>query len=233
MRVEGARTTTPRRPRMAIRSRHPVSPAVQSKMEPVVAVSKTPPSPSPSATKKAEPRTAIPLPSAPANRVEPEPAVAKAARVDKPAPADVPMLIPRKLAFEGQALSGRRSLPLHHASVAWPVALLEASPIPLGRGVEVADVSVHAIERQLELRESARAVPRIDLDLRILGAEALETQEQSLAIPLMSSIAPEETALWIAEQKDFTGSLILLGSVADYGLSTTGFEEPTASPIES
>ena len=198
-------------------------------LEPVVAASKTVPGTvpgtPPTAAKKTEPRPAVPLPSAPAaaKKVEPDPAVAKAARVDRPTPADVPMLIPRTLAFE-HALAETPGLPFHQASVA-PVALLEASPIPLGRGVEVADVSVHAMEQKLELRESARAVPRIDLDLRIVGAECLETQQQSLAIPVMSSIAPEETALWIAEQRDFTGSLISLGSLAGYGLSTTGFEE--------
>ncbi len=194
--------------------------------EPVVAVSKTLPGTSPTVAKKAEPRPAIPLPSAPApvKNVEPDPAVAKAARVDKPAPVDVPMAIASTLAFE-QALPQTSGAPLHQASVA-PAALLEASPIPLGRGAEIADVSVHAIERQLELRESARPVPRIDLDLRITGPESLEAQHQSLAIPMMSSIAPEETALWIAEQRDFTDSLISLGSLAGYGLSTTGFEEP-------
>ena len=70
------------------------------------------------------------------------------------------------------------------------MTLLEANPIPLGRDVEVADVSIHAIERQLELRESTRPVPRIDLDLRIVGPEALETQQQSLAIPVMSQHCP-------------------------------------------
>jgi len=206
------------------------------KLEPMVAASKTP-STSPTAAKKVEPRTAIPMPPAPApapaEKVEPDPVVAKVARVEKPNPADVPMVIPRTLAFE-QALAETPGIPFHEASVA-PVTLLEASPIPLGRGVEVADVSVHAIERQLELRESARPLPRIDLDLRVVGPEALETHQQSLAILVMSSIAPEEAVLWTAEQRDFTGSLISLGSLAGYGLSTTGFEEPSmaiaTSPI--
>jgi len=197
------------------------------KLEPMVTASKTVPGTSPTAAKKAEPRAAIPMPSAPApaKKVEADPAVAKAARVDKPNPADVPILIPSTLSFE-QAPAETPGLPFHEASVA-PVALLDASPIPLGRGVEVADVSVHAIEREIELRESARPLPRIDLNLRVVGTEALETQQQSLAIPVMSSIAPEETGLWIAEQRDFAGSLISLGSLASFGLSTTGFEEPS------
>ena len=159
-------------------------------------------------------------------KVDPDPAVAKAARVDKPGPADVPLLIPRTLAFE-QGLAEIPGVPFHRASVA-PAGLLEASAIPLGRGVEIADVSLHAIERQVELRESARPVPRVDLDLRITGPEALEVQRESLAIPTMSSIAPEDGALWSAEQQNFSGSLISLGSVASFGLSTTGFEEPGA-----
>ena len=202
-------------------------------LEPMVAASKTVPGTPLTAAKKVESRTAIPMPPAPApaKRVEADPAVAQAARVDKPNPADVPMLMPmlmpKTLAFE-QTLAETPGLPFHEVSVA-SVALLEASPIPLGREVEVADVSGHAIEGQVELRESARPLPRIDLDLSIVGAEALETQQQSLAIPVMSSIAPEEATLWIAEHKDFTGSLISLGSLAGYGLSTTGFEEPSTA----
>ena len=106
------------------------------------------------------------------------------------------------------------------------MALLEASPIPLGRDVEMADVSVHAIERHLEVRESARTAPRLEFDLRIAGPESLEVEQQFLAIPAMTSIAPEETALWTAEHRDFTGSLISLGSLENFGLETSGFEEP-------
>ncbi len=195
-------------------------------MEPVVAAAKNPPGASRTAALKSEARPAIALPSPPppAEKVNPDPAIAKAARVDKPAPAEVAMIIPRTLAFE-QAQSPAPGAPFHSASVA-PAALLEASPIPLGRGVESADVPVHAIERQVELRESARAVPRIELDLRIAGPEALETQQQSLAIPEMASIAPEDASLWTAERRDFAGSLVALGSLAGFGLSTTGFEEP-------
>jgi hypothetical protein len=210
------------------------------KLEPVVAAAKTVPVVSPSAANKTEPRTAIALPSAPlpapAKKVDSDPAVAKAARVDKPAPADVPLLIPRTLAFV-EARSQRPGAPFHEASVA-TAALLEAHPIPLGRGVEVADVAIRAIEGELELRESARPVPRVELDLHIAGPEAWDVQRDSLAIPPMSSIAPEDAALWTAERRDFAGSLISLGSLAGYGLSTTGFEEPrveaqpAAIPIE-
>ncbi len=196
------------------------------KPQPVVAATKTAPAVAPSAAKKTEPRTAIPLPSAPvpAKKVEADPAVAKAARVDKPDPADVPLLIPRTLAFV-EARSQRPGAPFHEASVA-TAALLEANPIPLGRGVEVADVAMHAIERELELRELARPVPRVKLDVRITGPETLDVQREALAIPLMSSVAAEDASLWTAERREFAGSLISLGSLAGYGLSTTGFEEP-------
>jgi hypothetical protein len=196
------------------------------KLEPVVAATKTVPAVSPSAAKKTEPRTAIALPSAPepAKKIEPDPAAAKAARVDKPAAADVPLLIPRTLAFV-EARSQRPRAPFHETSVAM-AALLEANPIPLGRGVEVADVAIHAIEGELELRESVRPMPRVELDLRIMGPEALEVQAEALAIPLMSSVAPEDASLWTAERSEFAGSLISLGSLAGYGLATTGFEEP-------
>ncbi len=206
----------------------PVTMPSTPKVEPVVAKSKTASGPSSSAAKKTEARTAIPLPSAPApaKKVQPDPAVAKAATIDKPPPADIAITIPRTLAFE-QALSQTPGAPFHQASVA-AVTLLEANPIPLGRDVEFADVSIHAIERQLELRESTRLVPRIDLDLRIVGPEALETQQHSLGIPAMSSIAPEAATLWTAGKRDFAASLISLGSLAGFGLSTTGFEEPRA-----
>lgn len=210
-----------------------------SKPEPVVAATKTGPAESPSAAKKTEPRTAIALPSAPepAKKVEPDPAVAKAARVDKPDPADVPLSIPRTLVFV-EARSQRPGAPFHEASVA--AALLEANPIPLGRGVEVADVAMHAIEGELELRELARPVPRVELDVRITGPETLDVRREALAIPPMSSVAPEDASLWTAERREFAGSLISLGSLAGYGLSTTGFEEPrveapapAAIPIEA
>ncbi|HSR07154.1 MAG TPA: hypothetical protein VLM42_08395 [Bryobacteraceae bacterium] len=199
---------------------------VAPKLEPVVAATKTVPLVSPDAAKKTEPATPIALPSAPepAKKVEPDPAVAKVARVDKPAPADVPLLIPRRLAFE-EPRSQRPGAPFHEASVA-TAALLEADPLPLGRGVEVADVAIHAIERELELRELARPAPWVELDVRITGPEAFEVQREALAIPPMSSVAPEDASLWTAERREFAGSLISLGSLAGYGLSTTGFEEP-------
>jgi hypothetical protein len=56
----------------------------------------------------------------------------------------------------------------------------------------------------------------------------LEGQRKSLAVPMMPSIAPEDAPLWTAERRNFTGSLISLGSLAGYGLATTGFEEPGA-----
>lgn len=200
--------------------------ATPPKAEPVVTKAKTPSGPSPTGVKKTEARPAIPLPSAPApaKKAQPDPAVAKAATIVKPSPADVAITIPRTLAFE-QALAQTPGAPFHQASVA-TVTLLEASPIPLGRDVEIADVSIHAIERQLELRESTRTVPRFDLDLQIVGPEALETQQQSLGISTMSSIAPEDASLWTAEQRNFAPSPISLGSLAGFGLSTTGFEEP-------
>ena len=53
---------------------------------------------------------------APVKKAEADPAMAKAARVDKPAPANVPLLIPRTLAFE-QALAQRPGAPSHEVSV--------------------------------------------------------------------------------------------------------------------
>ncbi len=206
------------------------------KVEPVVAAAKNVPVVSPSAAKKTEPRTAIALPfaPAPAKKAESDPAAAKAARVDKPVAADVPLLIPRRLAFE-ETRAQRPGAPSHQVNVAMGM-LLEANPIPLGRGVEIADVAIHAIEREVELRESARPVPRVELDLRVRGPEALEVQREALAIPPMPGIAPEDAPLWTAERKEFAGSLISLGSLAGFGLSTTGFEEPrveTQAPLEA
>ncbi len=200
---------------------------VAPKLEPVVAATKSVPVASPSTAKKTEPRTPIALPSAPpapAKKVEADPAVAKAARVDKPVPANVPYIIPRTLAFM-EARAQRPGAPFHAASVT-TAALLEAHVIPLGRAVEVADVAIHAVERELELREPVQLAPRVELDLRIAGPEALEVQREALAIPPMPSIAPEDALLWTAERREFAGSLLSLGSLAGYGLSTTGFEEP-------
>lgn len=206
-----------------------VSLPVAPKPEPVVAAAKSVPVAAPGVIKKTEPRTAIPLPSAPepvatpAKKTDSDPAVAKAAKVDKPSPANVPLSIPRTLAFvEGRAQ--RPGAPSHQASVTTAM-LLEAHPLPLGRGVEVVDVAIHAIERELELRELARPAPRVEVDLRIAGPEALGVQRESLTIPPMSSIAPEGATLWTAEPREFTDSLLSLGSLVGYGLSTTGFDE--------
>lgn len=51
-------------------------------------------------------------------------------------------------------------------------------------------------------------------------------QAEALTIPLMSSIGPEEASLWTMEPREFVSSLISLGSLESYGLSTTGFNEP-------
>jgi len=207
------------------------------KLEPVVMTAKTSPPPAPSVANKTEPRaaktetrTAIALPSAPepAKKVESDPTVAKAARVDKPVPADVPLLIPRTLAFV-EARAHRPEAPFHEASVA-TVALPEANPIPLGGGVEVAEIAMHAIEPELELRKAMRPAPRVELDLRIVDPGNLDVQWEALAIPPMSSIAPEDAPLWMAGQREFAGSLIALGNLAGYGLSTSGFEEPSVEP---
>ncbi len=197
-----------------------------AKPEPVAAATKTVPTVSPSASQKTEPRTAITLPSAPdpAKKVESDPAVAKAARVDKPAAMDVPLSIPRTPAFV-EARSQRPGAPFHETNVSM-AALLEANPITLGRGVEAAEVAIHAIEGELELRDPVRPTPRVQLDLRIMGPEALDVRREVLTIPLTLSIAPEDAPLWTAGQREFAGSPISLGSLAGFGLSTTGFEEP-------
>lgn len=207
-------------------------PPVQN-TEPVVTAYKTSPEPSPVPVKKVEPRHAIPMPPAPAPaKVATDPAVAAIAKVEKPAPAAPQRTNVGTAEFE-QALWLKPDRPRHQANVA-SLALLEASPIPLERGVEMADATMHPIERELELRESARPAPRIDLDLRIMGPESLEAYGQSLVIPVMSSIAPEDAALWTADQRDFSGSLISLGSLASFQLSTTGFEDPgVAAPAPS
>ena len=145
--------------------------------------------------------------------------------MQKPAPAALQMAVVVTAEFERAFSSLTPDRPRRQASMS-PAVLAQASPVRLERRVEIADSVAHPVERKLELRDSARATPRIDLDLGILAPESLGTQDQSLIIPVMSGAAPAEASLWTAAHRDFAGSVISLGDFANFHFSTTGFEEP-------
>ena len=98
---------------------------------------------------------------------------------------------------------------------------------------------MHAIERNWNCGSRRDRRPRIDLDLRIAGPEALEVQRESLAIPPMSSIAPEEAALWTAEQREFRGFADFAGQSGwiwisrPLGLKSRAGEAPAAVEVKA
>ena len=105
-----------------------------------------------------------------------------------------------------------------------PAVLVQAGPIRLER-VQISNAPVHPVERTLELRGSVRVTPSIDLELGIASPDSLGTQCQPLTVPVMSAQPPAEAALWMASHNDFTSVMISLGNVANFQLSTTGFED--------
>lgn len=200
------------------------TPAVHD-AQPVVARSKVMPGKSSTTAKTAEPWQAIPLPPAPSKTGEAEPAIATAAKTPKPTPAALRWAVAGTAELE-QSSSPRPGIPHREASVA-PAALLEASTFPLECGVEIANATITPMELQLEQREPARPVPRIDLDLRIVGPGSWEVHGGPLVLPAMSSMAPEEGALWTADYKKFAAPEILPGNFAMFQLSTTGWQPST------
>jgi len=182
-----------------------------------------------------EPTRGIPLPAPtpPAKKISPEPAFAQLARIQKPVPAVLQMAVMARAEFERAFPAPTPDRPRRQVSVS-PAVLEQATPIRLER-VQIANAPVHPVEPALELRESARGTPRIDLELGIAAPDSLGNQCQPLiipfVIPMMSSQAPPEAALWMASHRDFTEAAISLGDFANFQFSPAGFEAtPTPRP---
>lgn len=157
----------------------------------------------------------------PATPVASEPAMAKPASVQKPAPAKFEPAIAAVAEFDGLLSTLTVDRPIHHANMS-PAELPAGVSLRWEHGVEMADAAVHPMEPNLDLREPSRTTPRVQLDLGILAEEPIETPGPSLAMP---AIAPPEAALWAAPHGDFTASVVFLDQFATSCFSTTGFEE--------
>jgi hypothetical protein len=90
--------------------------------------------------------------------------------------------------------------------------------------MEIADSPAHPMERKLELREAA--TPRIAWDLRIPPRESLETENQTLVIPMAAPATLAEASLWISPHRDFAASVTSLNDFADAQFSAADFEAP-------
>jgi hypothetical protein len=192
---------------------------------PALARAETTPKQTPPFARNPEPKRVIPLPApaAPSKRISQEPAYAEAARIQKPAPAALQvavMVTAEQRAFPASA----PDRPRRQTDMS-PAVLVQGSPIRLER-VQISNAPVRPVERALELRESVRVTPRLDLGLGIAAPDSLGAQCHPLIIPEMAGQPLAEVGLWTAPHSDFTGPAISLGSFANFLFSTTGFEEP-------
>jgi len=159
-----------------------------------------------------------------------DPAIAASIRVQKPAPAGQQLAVVVTAELERTMAFLQPDRPRREAIMS-PAGLPEGSMVRLDRRIEVADLVMHPMERNLELRESVRAAPEIALDFSIVGPESLDPQIQSLSIPAPPLVAPPEAPLWMEAPPHFTGSAIALGDITKFHFSTTGFAEPLRDPL--
>ncbi len=177
------------------------------------------PAATPNKIAEASPPMAIP-----AKNATSDPPTAKAAAVEKPAPAEpqfAPIAAPElEHAYASLALDKPRRQP--------DVLCFE---LPYGRVVaceslvEIADSVARSIEHKLDLREMSRPTPRIALDLRIVPPESLEAEKRPLTIPVTLAV-PAEASPWIGPHWDFMGELVSLSDFADAQFSKSDFEVP-------
>ncbi len=176
----------------------------------------------PNGVAKSQPSPAIAAQNGAAQRDASQPAVAKAAIIQKPAPAELQFALVDAPEFEHAFASLALDRPRCQAD-----RLLAELPhgraVPWERGVEIAPSIARPIEHKLDLREVSRPAPRIALDLRIVPPESLETEGQPLAIPVTHA-APAEASLWIGAHCDFGGELVSLSDFADAQFSKSDFE---------
>jgi hypothetical protein len=187
----------------------------------------------PNAIAKSQPPPAVPAKQAASRSAtgmpaESQPATAKAAPIQKPAPAELQFALAGALAgppeFEHAFASLAPDRPRHQPELL-PVELPKGPALAWERGVEIADSIARPVERKLDLREVSRPAPKIALDLRIVPPESLETESQSLAVPATFA-APAEASLWSGPPCDFAVELVSLSGFADDQFSKSDFETP-------
>jgi len=152
-----------------------------------------------------------------------QPATAKAAAVQKPAPAELrfaPVAAPEFAHAFAPLAPGK---PRSQADLA--AELPHSRVVPWDSGVEIADSIARPLERKLELREGSRTTPKIALDLRVVPPESLQTESRALTIAVTPA-APAEASLWIGPHCDFAGEVVSLSDFADAQFSKSGFEVP-------
>jgi hypothetical protein len=215
--------------------------APAAKVAPVAVKSAPPPSSllaKPNGIAKSQPppvipvKKAVPLPAASVSTVAKagasEPATAKAAAIQKPAPAALQFALVAAPEFEHAFASLAPGRPRRQADMP-PAELPQGPALAWESGLEIANAIVRPMERKLDLREASRATPKIALDLRIVPPESLETERRPLAVPVAPAVAPVEAALWTGSDCDFAGELVCLSNFADDQFSKSDFEAPVLS----
>lgn len=166
-----------------------------------------------------------PLPDATTTKAPSQPATAKPAVIQKPAPAELQFALVATPEFEHAFASLAPGRPRRQPNT-FPAELPQGRAVALESGVEITDSITRPIEGKLELREVTRTTPRIALDLRIVPPESLEPERRPLTIPIALA-EPAEASLWTGPHCDFAGELASLSNFADAQFSKSDFETPT------
>ena len=178
------------------------------------------PAATPNGIAKSEP----PLPDTTTTKVLSQPATAKPAVIQKPAPAELQFALVAAPEFEHAFASLAPGRPRRQPDML-PAELPQGRAVPCESGVEIADSIARPMERKLDLREVSRTTPRIALDLRVVAPESLETENRPLTIPAAPAV-PAEASPWISPHCDFAGELASLSDFADAQFSKSDFEAP-------
>jgi hypothetical protein len=177
--------------------------------------------PPPIPVKKAVPLPAVSQPAT-AKADPSQPAVARAAAIQKPAPADLQFALVAAPEFEHAFASLAPDRPRRQADMS-SAELPQCGAIAWERGVEIANSIARPMEHKLDLREAPRTTPQIALDLRIVPPESLETESRPLVIPLTLA-EPAEASLWTGPHRDFAHELASLSDFANDQFSKSDFE---------
>ena len=164
-----------------------------------------------------------PAPEIPAKNAVSQPATAKLAVVQKPAPAELQFALMAAAEFEHSFASFAPDRPRCRPETL-SAELPQGQAVPWERHIEIAASIARPMERNLDLREVTRTTPRIALDLRVVPPESLDTESLPLVIPLAPA-APVEASLWISPHCHFAGELVSLSDFANAQFSKSDYEE--------
>lgn len=107
-------------------------------------------------------------------------------------------------------------------------ALGRASVVEWAPACDIRESAARAAEARVELRNFVRVAPLIDLGMIPRAPRTLDLASEAVDMPAVEGVPPGAAGLWQAPPSEFTGSAITLGVLADWQLSTIGFEDPRA-----